>query len=61
LKREDGLDTRVTQSATGTWYFVYLQGVKHLENANGLIEELMDSKARPYIIGVPWIYKWEQR
>ncbi len=61
LKREAGLDTKVTQSASGTWYFVYAQEMSQLENANGLIKELMDSKAKPFIIGVPWIYKWEQR
>jgi type IX secretion system PorP/SprF family membrane protein len=61
LKREAGLDTKVTQSASGTWYFVYSQEMNELENANGLINELMESKARPFIIGVPWIYKWEQR
>ena len=61
LKREGGLDTRVIQSASGTWYFVYSKEMDSLANANELIEELLKSKAQPYIIGNPWIYKWEER
>jgi hypothetical protein len=61
LKREGGLDTRVIQSASGTWYFVYSKEMDSLANANVLIEELLKSKAQPYIIGNPWIYKWEER
>lgn len=61
MKREAGLDTRIVQSASGSWYFIYTRELKSFSEGSALIEELLNSPARPYIIGNPWIYKWEKR
>ena len=61
IKREAGLDTRVVQSASGTWYFVYIREFNSVAEGTGQIEELLKSPARPYIIGNPWIYKSEKK
>lgn len=61
IKREAGIDTRVVQSASGTWYFVYTREFNSVAEGTGQVEELLKSPARPYIIGNPWIYKSEKK
>jgi len=60
LKREAGLDTRVVQSGSGTWYFVYTREVPSVAEGNLFINELRKGKASAFFIGQPWIYKGEQ-
>lgn len=61
LKREGGLDTRVIQSASGTWYFIYSHQLKSIKEALKLIKEISEGPAMPYIIGDPWIYQPEKK
>lgn len=61
LKREAGLDTRVIQNAGATWYFVYTEEMSSLRDAIDKVGTLRNSKAQPFIIGNPWVYKLEKR
>ncbi len=61
LKREAALDSRVVQSRSGTWFFVYTQEFDSVEGGLKQVQVLLKSKARPYIIGNPWLYNSEKQ
>lgn len=60
LKREAGLDTRIVQSASKTWYFIYANDTTSLEEALQQVEAIRKSDAMPFIIEEPWVYKAEK-
>lgn len=60
LLREAQLTTRVVQSASGTWFFIYAEETKSFSEAHQLLEKVQQSAAMPFIIEEPWIYKSEK-
>lgn len=59
LEREINLETRITTSTNGRYYFVYSKTVKSKEEANIEFKRLMQMDIQKYIYGNLWIYKNE--
>ncbi|REE00536.1 type IX secretion system PorP/SprF family membrane protein [Marinoscillum furvescens DSM 4134] len=60
LLREAQLSTKLVQSASGTWFFIYADETKSFTEAQQLLEKVQGSDAMPFIIEEPWIYKSEK-
>ena len=55
--RKSGLKTKLVQSNTGTWYFIYTEGLSDLENIQKKVDQVANNGAKSLLVGKPWIFK----
>lgn len=55
--RDSGSGTRLVQSNSGTWFFVYTEQLESLQGANQKLRAVSEGPAAGLIIGNPWIFK----